>query len=68
MTLKVLLNNQSIELATQSNLTTVLKTQGYQNQSFAVAINKTFIPKAQYDQVILKEGDDINIVTPMQGG
>lgn len=35
---------------------------------FAVALNKTFLPRARYDAVQLKEGDRINVVAPMQGG
>lgn len=35
---------------------------------FAVALNKKFIPQSQYEKVTLQDGDNIEIVTPMQGG
>lgn len=36
--------------------------------SFAVAINKEFVPRSVYAETILSEGDDVELVIPMQGG
>ena len=35
---------------------------------FAVAINLTFVPKNRYDQTLLQEGDQIEIIAPITGG
>lgn len=35
---------------------------------FAVARNGEFVPKSQYDQTTLTEGDTLDIVTPVGGG
>ncbi len=34
----------------------------------AVAVNLKFIPQNEYKNFELKEGDDIEILSPMQGG
>ena len=35
---------------------------------FAAAINLTFVPKNRYDQTLLQEGDQIEIIAPITGG
>lgn len=35
---------------------------------FAVARNGEFVPKSQYEQTTLTEGDTLDIVTPVGGG
>ena len=35
---------------------------------FAIAVNETFVAKSLYKKTFLKEGDRIEILTPMQGG
>lgn len=35
---------------------------------FAAAINLTFVPKNHYDQTLLQEGDQIEIIAPITGG
>lgn len=35
---------------------------------FAAAINLTFVPKTRYDQTLLQEGDQIEIIAPITGG
>lgn len=50
------------------SLEDILLREGYTNPCFAVAINKQFIPRSQYIHTFLKDGDCIEIVSPMQGG
>lgn len=40
----------------------------FKNDSFAVAVNRTFIPRSLYSSTFLSHGDAIDIITPMQGG
>jgi len=41
---------------------------GVKEEPFAVAINKEFVPQAHYKSTILRNGDELELVTPMQGG
>jgi sulfur carrier protein len=36
--------------------------------AFAVAINGEFVPRTQYDTVTVKDGDALDIVSPVGGG
>lgn len=51
----------TIEDFLQENLTD-------KNQCFALALNKAFLAKTDYAHTLLQEGDNIDIVVPMQGG
>ena len=46
----------------------LLKHEGFSEKKIAVAINGQFVPKSSYDEHIINENDDIEIVAPMQGG
>lgn len=35
---------------------------------YAVAVNGNFVARADYDKVILQEGDQVDIVSPVGGG
>ena len=35
---------------------------------FAIAINRKVVPRERWDELLLHEGDVIEIVTPRQGG
>lgn len=50
-----------------SSLANFLKTLDTGDQ-FAVARNGEFVPKSQYDQTTLSDGDTLDIVTPVGGG
>lgn len=66
--INIVINDKAIAIAKDNSLLIALETAGYKNTSFAVAINRSFIPKSQYNNVFLQEGDQIEIVSPMQGG
>lgn len=62
------LNNQSIELQETCTLHDVLSSHGYKETSFAIAVNRKFIPKPHYPDYQIQAGDHIEVITPMQGG
>lgn len=64
----ITLNGEKIALKTEQNLQDFLADHGYEGKVFAVALNGGFLPKTTYDVTILKSGDDLEIVAPMQGG
>lgn len=66
--MQIQLNGQSCIIATAISLQEFLHTQGYSGQHFAVALNYTFVPRQNYAEVLLQEGDSLEIVMPMQGG
>ena len=35
---------------------------------FVIAVNKEFVPRADYASVVLKDGDEIDLVRPVWGG
>lgn len=35
---------------------------------FAIAINNKFVPRAVYSTTLLRDGDRVDIIVPMQGG
>ena len=52
----------------QLNLAQLLAQLKYAHKKVAVAVNTTFIPRAHYETILLKDGDEIEIVAPQQGG
>lgn len=40
----------------------------YDGEFIAVAVNHNVIPRARWGEDLLREGDDIEIVSPRQGG
>lgn len=50
-------------------LQALLLTRGYKlDTAFACAINNTFVPRPQWPERVLVNGDRIDIVTPITGG
>jgi len=67
--IQVSINGEPKQLKPDITITQMLQTLGYQNEWLGVAINTTFISKtAAHEQTIIKEGDQIDILSPIQGG
>lgn len=66
--ISILLNGEVKEISIQTNLSNALQSWGYNNISFALALNHVFIPRTQHSKHILKADDEVEIVSPMQGG
>ena len=64
----IYLNSKKISCSPSSNLYEVLYQEGYQSGYFAVAVNRQFVSRSSWSTVILNEGDQIDLVSPMQGG
>ena len=50
------------------NLADVIKALGYEGDFFAVALNRTCVLRSQYAATAVNENDEIEILSPMQGG
>jgi sulfur carrier protein len=57
-------NSQLIEANNLEDLLLELKYQG----KLATALNENFIPLSERKKTILKDGDRVEIVAPMEGG
>ena len=62
------LNGQPSQVVADTTLSEAVIDWGYAEQLFAVAINDTFVARNQYQETLLKEGDRVDVVSPMQGG
>ncbi|MDQ7047810.1 MAG: sulfur carrier protein ThiS [Sulfurovum sp.] len=66
--IKVSVNGEIKELEEGLNVSQMIEALEYKIKGFAVAVNTTFIPIAKYTDTIIKEGDTIDILAPVQGG
>ncbi|MBG08703.1 MAG: thiamine biosynthesis protein ThiS [Halobacteriovoraceae bacterium] len=67
--MKITINGKEKSIEEKFNtLSNILSLFGKDGDYFAVAINNNFIPKHQYENQKIKEGDVIEIVTPHPGG
>lgn len=62
------INGEKKNVAANTSLADVLAELNCKKNTFAVAVNKSFIPRDSYQDTILRNGDDVDVVTPMQGG
>ena len=68
MTIDVSLNGQRLSVEA-TPLQTLLLARGYKLEAaFACAINNSFVPRPQWPERVLADGDKIDIVTPITGG
>ena len=68
MTIDVSLNGERLNVEA-TTLQTLLLARVYKLETaFACAINNTFVPRPQWPQRSLENGDCIDIVTPITGG
>ena len=66
--MNVTVNGEEKTFEAPLNLYDCLAQEGVVEMLVAVARNGTFIPRTQYKQTVLEQGDLIDIVAPMQGG
>lgn len=68
MTIDVSLNGERLTVE-PATLQALLLARGYKLETaFACAINNTFVPRPQWPERRLINGDKIDIVTPITGG
>lgn len=66
--IKVSVNGEIKQLDDGLNISQMIEALEYKVKGFAVAVNTTFVPIANYQETIIKEGDKIDILAPVQGG
>ena len=66
--IKVTVNGQPKDFKAPLNLYDVLEQEELIGMMIAVAQNGTFVAKEKYQLTVIGDGDEIEIVAPMQGG
>lgn len=65
--MKVIINKQEHELAAGATVADAVAAIAAK-PPFAAAVNMQFVPRAQYAQHALHEGDRVEIISPVTGG
>ena len=65
--MRVIVNGEQKEIAS-SRVDALLGELEYEGTHFAIALNFDVLPRSQWAQTPLKNGDEIEIITPRQGG
>jgi sulfur carrier protein len=64
---RVMVNGEAREIAA-TRLDSLLGELEYEGTHFAIAVNYDVMPKNRWAETQLKAGDEIEIITPRQGG
>ena len=65
--MKVKVNGKEREIAAGTTVKGLLAMKA-ELKYVAVAVNMEFVPHSEYDGVLLKAGDEVEIVSPQAGG
>jgi sulfur carrier protein len=65
--MRVTVNGEQREIAS-SRVDALLGELEYEGTHFAIALNYDVLPRAKWAETALKSGDQIEIITPRQGG
>lgn len=65
--MKIILNQQATELPLNATVADALA-QMQAKPPFAVAVNTQFVPKSQHASHVLKDGDKMEVISPVTGG
>jgi sulfur carrier protein len=65
--MRVIINGEQREVAS-TRIDALLGELEYEGTHFAIAVNYDVLPKTRWAETPLKNGDEIEIITPRQGG
>ena len=66
--MQVRINGQFRQLNGPTSIETLLEELGYSNHFVAVALNQQCIPKQQFQDKLVTDQDEVEILAPMAGG
>ena len=67
--MKILLNDHNLEISETTSLDILLKDLGQDDlRGWAVAINEDVIPRQDFENTFLSEGDRVLLIQATQGG
>lgn len=62
------LNGKQIQMSPGLSLLELVHKHVDASQCYSIALNRCFVPRTQYQTVILDEHDEVDVIQPMQGG
>jgi len=65
--MRVMINGEHREISS-SRVDALLSELEYEGTHFAIALNYDVLPKSRWAETPLRAGDEIEIITPRQGG
>jgi sulfur carrier protein len=65
--MRVIVNGEQREIAS-ARIDALLSELEYEGTHFAIALNYDVLPKSRWADTAIKSGDEIEIITPRQGG
>jgi sulfur carrier protein len=65
--MRVTVNGEAREIAS-TRVDALLGELDYEGTHFAIAVNYDVLPRSRWSETALKAGDEIEIITPRQGG
>jgi sulfur carrier protein len=65
--MRVIVNGEQREVAS-ARIDALLSELEYEGTHFAIALNYDVLPKSRWAETAIKNGDEIEIITPRQGG
>ena len=65
--MRVTVNGEARDIAATS-VDALLRELDYEGTHFAIAVNFDVLPKSKWAETKLRNGDEIEIITPRQGG
>ena len=65
--MRVIVNGEQREI-NASRVDALLSELEYEGTHFAIAVNYDVLPKSRWAETALQAGDEIEIITPRQGG
>jgi sulfur carrier protein len=65
--MRVIVNGEQREISSDS-VDALLRELEFEGTHFAIAVNYDVVPKSRWAETALRAGDEIEIITPRQGG
>lgn len=66
--MNIIINGETKEIPKEMTIKELIEYLNYSQKGFAVALNETFVPTANYETTKIKENSSIEILAPVQGG
>ncbi len=66
--IEISVNGEIKEVSDNLNVKELMQALEYKSQGFAVAVNTMFVAINSYEKTIIRDGDTIDILAPVQGG
>jgi sulfur carrier protein len=66
--MRLIVNGKQQKIGDAATIADVIKSLGYEGDFFAVALNRACVPRKNYAATPVNENDEIEILSPMQGG